>query len=140
MTFGTDRVRHDDLASRQRAGRYQEGVLRVLAPSGDSAVWVGRTDEYVVELVDAEEGEVLQRVERVAPWYTGGSLDPEAPFQEEPKPRLRSLWDDGAGRLWVLLTVAAEDWTLWIPSSNGSGDRSGGRTVGSRLLRSSTPS
>lgn len=101
-------------------GTFLTSDLRPLARESHDRFWSIHSTRFVLELWDLE-GQNLDRIELERPWldpYEGVccTISPEHP----PEPRIRQLQRDSEGRLWVLSTVAADEWSEGVvPSDDG---------------------
>ena len=84
--------------------------VRVLGRSTGDRVWVAPKNEFRIELWSLN-GVRLLVLERDAdffePWRGYDRLEPA---RKPPRPRVHSVHQDAAGRVWVMIAVAAEDW------------------------------
>lgn len=83
--------------------------LRYLARADSDAVWAARMNEYVVEQWRLD-GTLVRRLERHPPWFAGWVERRGVSASEPPQPLLRGVHQDERGRLWVLASVAGENW------------------------------
>ncbi len=97
------------LDGRER-GSFLTSDLRALAATDGQRFWSMHRTRYLLELWTVT-GEKLKEIELERPWlepYEGVCCvrSPEEP----PQPLIREIQLDSEGRLWVLATVAADDW------------------------------
>jgi hypothetical protein len=93
-------------------------ISRSLMP-GRAGVWITDYSRYRIDDT-AYDGEVRQVYLREAPWFE----EPNqrlAPMSEPPQPRIRAVWEDAEGLLWVYVSVAAPTWREGYPVLEGSG-------------------
>jgi hypothetical protein len=85
-------------------------TFRTLAPSGDTAVWVGLPDRYELSLYSLD-GALLRTLRRQTELFRphDGRLS-IGPDDGPPRPRIVDIQDQPNGDLWVLLRVADPDW------------------------------
>jgi hypothetical protein len=92
-------------------------AVRAIAPSRDGGLWAAPYQQYEIELWSLA-GELQQTLVRRPSWF------PEEPrrmnFSEPPPPRIRTLEQDAAGRLWVYVNVAASTWQEGYPRGGGA--------------------
>jgi hypothetical protein len=70
--------------------------------------WVAPQNRYTLELWDTSATKRRQ-IQRAAPWFEPwfGSIDPT---KTRPKPQVKGIAEDAAGRLWVNLLIADASW------------------------------
>ncbi|MFQ5704767.1 MAG: hypothetical protein ACE5HT_12195 [Gemmatimonadales bacterium] len=91
---------------------------RALAYAGAGRIWSAQKTRYVVELWDTagtKQAEFIRHPDWFEPWDKDGPLSPTSP----PLPRREAIQQDAQGRLWVLLTVPARDWTRGLQEKKG---------------------
>lgn len=91
---------------------YQEPALdgyRVIAPAGDSGLWVAPPNELAFDYYDSDLDKVrTMRVE--ADWFLPHRNPPAMSYDMRPDPRTLAAWQSDDGLLWVLVIVADQDW------------------------------
>lgn len=94
----------------RREARRTADTFRFLAPSGDSAVWVGLLDRYELQLVSLS-GDVLRTIRRDTDMFRphDGKLV-AGPDDGPPRPRMVGISERPNGQLWVWLQVPDRDW------------------------------
>lgn len=101
---------------------------RTIAGAGRDRVWSAFRNQYVVELFDAE-GEKLKELVRRAPWFPSGLVpdhgESRSLSDDPPSPRLQAIRQSESGLLWVMISVADNDWKRGV--------RSGGSDHGGRI-------
>lgn len=111
-------TRSGDLARVIRA----RSTFRYVAPSGDSAVWVGLPDRYELHLISLE-GVLLRTLRRETDLFKphDGRLA-LGPDDGPPRSRFADLQEQPNGELWVLLRVADPEWrTAFVDGSDPYG-------------------
>lgn len=85
-------------------------TFRTVAPSGDSAVWVGMPDRYEVQLYSLD-GTHLRTVRRDTEMFRphDGRIA-TVPEDGPPRPRIVDIQEQPNGELWVLLRVPDTGW------------------------------
>lgn len=85
-------------------------TFRVLAASGDTAVWVGLPDRYELQLYSLD-GRLLRTVRRqTAIFRPHDGRIARTPEDGAPRPRIADIQEQPSGDLWVLLQVPDPDW------------------------------
>jgi len=83
---------------------------RSLAKGGtDRTLWLARFNQYRIEQWDTA-GTLVCVILRDAPWFPTWRRWNNDPMASPPLPRLLSVREDHAGRLWVLIGVADSAW------------------------------
>lgn len=96
---------------------------RTLAASRLGGFWAAHSQRYLLERWDRELRVPVQVIEREVPWFEpyeeyGGSV-----LEVRPNPFLRAIQEDEDGRLWVLISVADENWEPMPPAQVTDGMR-----------------
>jgi len=84
------------------------GFYRQIA-EGSAGVWVARTNRYYVERW-TRTGELALVLSRAVNWFKPWDGVWSHPYRFRPEPRLRAIWEDEQGRVWIVVQVAAIDW------------------------------
>lgn len=88
---------------------------RRIARATSESVWSAYIDRYEIEEW-SWSGQRLRLVVRGAPWFDKRDAEPDGPPDvTKPKPSIRSLHATHDGRLWVLASVARNDWKRHQP-------------------------
>jgi hypothetical protein len=87
---------------------------RYLTESVNGRFWVAPYNRYTLELWDTTARHVASIV-RQSDWFRPWST-PGDPTSALPKPQLKSITEDAAGRLWVTLLVADSRWKPFAAS------------------------
>lgn len=94
-------------------GRTDE--IRWLAPAGESAVWVARTDEYLIERWDVRTGALTNTIRRNPSWWS--ESEEPSPY---PSTGLMGLRQDETGLLWVLGRYPDTEWEMAVEDTDES--------------------
>jgi len=85
-------------------------TFRVLAASGDTAVWVGLPDRYELQLYSLS-GALLRTVRRqTAMFRPHDGRIASGPEDGPPRPRITDIQEQPNGELWILLQVPDPEW------------------------------
>jgi len=84
----------------------QTSLVRVVAASGDTAVWVARRGEYRIERWDSA-GRLEAVYERHVDWFPllNSAERASNPYPGNGEPRLTWMHEDSQGRLWVVVAI-----------------------------------
>jgi hypothetical protein len=95
-------------------------ALRLLAASGDTAVWVAHSNRYRVELWDLREAAdtPLLTIERQVSWFPPG-LDDSESADLPPAPRVLDIQETGDGNLMTVLRVPDPNWAAAVSQNGG---------------------
>jgi hypothetical protein len=87
-----------------------DSPTRTVAKTGASTFWVANLTRYLLEEWDSE-GNLVQSLERRVDWFEPHTH--YGVFSKEdgpPNPGITALWQDTAGRLWVVIKVPDPSW------------------------------
>lgn len=102
-SFGTDTA--------QYRGDLRLRFSRVVGPGRAGTIWSVPPGRYELEEWDPLEGErPIRRVSVESEWFEASDTPVLDPRVERPRPVVRQLWEDSAGLVWVLTTVADASW------------------------------
>ncbi len=74
-----------------------------------SQIWWARGNAYAVDRV-TKNGAVTGRIARTVDWFPPGMMTTALPWEARPRPRIRSITVDSAGRVWLLIRRAHRKW------------------------------
>jgi len=90
-------------------------LTRLLAPAPDGTFWASHRYDYVLEQY-SPLGEPLRAVRRRPGWFPRQSEIRPVSWDAGPEPMIRSIRVDERGLVWVVATIAGEDWRSGIPA------------------------
>jgi hypothetical protein len=104
---------------------------RVLWSHGEEQLWAAHLTRYQIDLWDLESMRVRSLVQAVD-WFPPTPYVP-APARLAPPPaRIRGIYEDPEGLLWVIISLADSEWHGYdLPPNDGMGRGPNGRYVGS---------
>lgn len=90
--------------------REMMSFIREIAPTGEGMIWSALKTRYEIQLWEDFKFPTLV-ISRHVSWFPAWrEMNPRAPDLEPPQPIIRSVSEDQDRRLWVLFSVAKEDW------------------------------
>lgn len=92
-------------------------LVRSMAASGDSAVWIAPKDRYHLELWSLD-GQRLLTLTREVPWFDPVPRPTDGPTP--PRGSLGSMVEDADGNLWISFSVPRPDWLTGAYRSESS--------------------
>jgi len=92
--------------------RVEYKQMRRMGPAGEHSVWLAHVNRYEAEEWSVD-GTHKRTVVRDVDWFRSWPPDISLgnPKYVEPKPFTRAVWQDENGLLWVVVRVAASDWS-----------------------------
>jgi hypothetical protein len=94
---------------------------RRFARHGQDQFWAAHVTRYTIERW-SKAGRLTDVLERDAPWFPPRVNLGPPPQEAPPAPRVVSVREDDAGRLWVLISVADANWRRSARKPNASGE------------------
>jgi hypothetical protein len=84
-------------------------LTRLLSPASNETFWASHRYEYTLEHFTAH-GEAVATISRKPAWFPGPSDIRPVSLDAPPLPNVRSIRVDEQGLIWVLVTVADNNW------------------------------
>jgi hypothetical protein len=94
---------------------------RTLAPTRPGGFWAAHGQRYLLERWDRELRAPVQVIERDVPWFEPYEEYEGSVLEVRPRPFVRAIQEDEDRRIWVVISVAAENWEPMPPAQGADG-------------------